>query len=381
MNSSTQRAVDENTDSCQPDRSERATASAWHLVGQIDPSEGTRHFPIHSDPFLVGRRMDVSLCLPSQTVSSVHAELTRRDGSLTVRDLNSTNGTYVNGIQVSDTHALLENDVVQFSDMAFRIVREETGPEIQSVTAMAGDRAVALIQFDKLMEGEGAIPFFQPIVRLLDLEVIGYEVLGRSSLFGLKKPCEMFQVAEQLDLQNELSQLFRRKGVRAGIQLDGQPNLFLNMHPLELASPGLIDTLCELRESCSKHPITLEIHEAAVTDVHSMSELKRALRDLDIGLAYDDFGAGQARLVEIVEVSPDYLKFDMQLIKKIHQAPASRQQMLATLVSMVRDLGITTIAECVEHDAEGTTCRQFGFDLAQGFLYGTPASVEHYRGG
>jgi EAL domain-containing protein (putative c-di-GMP-specific phosphodiesterase class I) len=86
-------------------------------------------------------------------------------------------------------------------------------------------------------------------------------------------------------------------------------------------------------------------------------------------------------LVELVEARPDYLKFDMRMIENIHQAPASRQRMLAALVTMVRDLGITTIAECVEHDAESEACRQLGFDLAQGFLYGKPASVEHYLGG
>ena len=85
--------------------------------------------------------------------------------------------------------------------------------------------------------------------------------------------------------------------------------------------------------------------------------------------------------MEIVEVPPDYLKFDMQLIKDIDQAPASRQQMLATLVKMVHDLGITTIAECIECEAESVACQQFGFDLGQGFFYGKPAPIEYYRSG
>lgn len=246
---------------------------------------------------------------------------------------------------------------------------------------MAGDRALTLIQFDKLMEGQGLVPFFQPIVRFQDFEVVGYEILGRSSLFGLKTPLQMFQLAEQLGLQGELSQLFRSEGVRAGIELKRQPNLFLNMHPLELNSSRLVDKIGALREISAAHPITLEIHEAAVTDVSSMRKLKDALRDLDIELAYDDFGAGQTRLVELVEVRPDYLKFDMRMIENIHQAPAPRQRMLEALVTMVHDLGITTIAECVENDAESEACRQLGFDLAQGFLYGKPASVEHYCGG
>jgi EAL domain-containing protein (putative c-di-GMP-specific phosphodiesterase class I) len=381
MSSSAQQTVDGNTDGIQSDRSSLAPASTWHLVGQIDPSEGTRHIPIHMDPFLIGRRNDSSLCLPSDTVSSMHAEITRAGGNLMVRDLHSTNGTYVNGLKVQDTCTLLENDVVQFSDMAFRIGREDACWNTQNITAMAGDRAMVLIQFEKLIEGQGLVPHFQPIVRLQNLEVMGYEVLGRSSLFGLKKPSEMFQVAEQLDLQNRLSQLIRQEGVRQGIELDGQVNLFLNVHPGEMVNSYIVDTLSELRKITATHPITLEIHEKVVTNVHSMRKLKSILRDLDIGLAYDDFGAGQARLVEIVEVPPDYLKFDMQLIKNIDQASASRQQMLQALVKMVHDLGIITIAECIEGEAESVACQQFGFDLAQGFFHGKPAPIEHYRSG
>jgi EAL domain-containing protein (putative c-di-GMP-specific phosphodiesterase class I) len=381
MSSSAQQIVDGSAAGIQPDRSSPAPPSTWHLVGQIDPSEGTRHIPIHMDPFFVGRRSESSLCLPSNSVSSVHAEITRAGGNLMVRDLHSTNGTYVNGLKVQDTCTLLENDVVQFSDMAFRIGREDACWNTQNITAMAGDRALALIQFEKLIEGQGLVPHFQPIVRLENLEVIGYEILGRSTLFGLKKPSEMFQIAEQLDLQSRLSQLIRQEGVRQGIELDRQVNLFLNVHPSEMASSSMIDTLGELRKITPSQPITLEIHEKVVTDVHSMRKLKSILRDLDIGLAYDDFGAGQARLVEIVEVPPDYLKFDMPLIKDIDQATASRQQMLQALVKMMHDLGITTIAECIEGEAEGVACQQLGFDLGQGFFYGKPAPIESYHSG
>ena len=46
-----------------------------------------------------------------------------------------------------------------------------------------------------------------------------------------------------------------------------------------------------------------------------------AFAELQIGLAYDDFGAGQARLVELVDVPPDYLKFDMKLVQNLQSAP------------------------------------------------------------
>ena len=69
---------------------------------------------------------------------------------------------------------------------------------------------------------------------------------------------------------------------------------------------------------------------------------------MQIGLAYDDFGAGQARLVELVEIRPDYLKFDMKLVQNIASASLERQRMLASLVKMVHELGITPLAEGIE---------------------------------
>jgi EAL domain-containing protein (putative c-di-GMP-specific phosphodiesterase class I) len=94
---------------------------------------------------------------------------------------------------------------------------------------------------------------------------------------------------------------------------------------------------------------------------------------MKIGLAYDDFGAGQARLVELVEVPPDYLKFDMKLVQKIASASLERQRMLASLVKMVHELGVAPLAEGIEEAGDHEVCRQMGFKLAQGFYYGYPS--------
>jgi EAL domain-containing protein (putative c-di-GMP-specific phosphodiesterase class I) len=101
------------------------------------------------------------------------------------------------------------------------------------------------------------------------------------------------------------------------------------------------------------------------------------LDDLDMRLAYDDFGAGQARLIELVEVPPHVLKFDLSLTQQIDKAPAQRQHMLASLVHMVSDLGIQPLAEGMETASEAATCVQLGFELNQGFYYGQPMPVEN----
>jgi EAL domain-containing protein (putative c-di-GMP-specific phosphodiesterase class I) len=92
---------------------------------------------------------------------------------------------------------------------------------------------------------------------------------------------------------------------------------------------------------------------------------------MQIGLAYDDFGAGQSRLQDLAEVAPDYLKFDMSLIRDIHLL-TQRQQIVAGLVRLSLDLGIQPLAEGIENSAEAEVCRQIGFTHAQGYYYGKP---------
>jgi EAL domain-containing protein (putative c-di-GMP-specific phosphodiesterase class I) len=78
----------------------------------------------------------------------------------------------------------------------------------------------------------------------------------------------------------------------------------------------------------------------------------------------------------LIEVPPDYLKFDITLIRNLEESQP-RQQLLASLVKLTRDLNILTVAEGVETAGEADACREVGFDLAQGFYFGRPAPAQH----
>lgn len=356
---------------------ERGTV--WCLTGHLNEGDSIREIPIRPLPFRIGRRNDLSLSLPCRTVSSVHAELFVDQDILRVRDLQSTNGTYVNGIRVAPSARLKEGDLVQFAAVVFRIGKQSADHASGTVDSDVCDRAMALVQFDRLLEQRAVVPFFQPIVDVRDLRVVGFEMLARSRLYGLTDPKRMFMAAAQLNLESELSRMMRSEGMRVGKSLAGSPNLFLNTHPMELAESGLIESIKEVREATPEQPITLEIHEAAVTSPAGMRELRAKLTALDVKLAYDDFGAGQARLAELVEVRPDYLKFDIHLIKDVHLAGKERQNLLKHLVRMVNDLGIVPLAEGVECREESDFCKDAGFQLGQGYYYGRPAPVQSKR--
>lgn len=109
-----------------------------------------------------------------------------------------------------------------------------------------------------------------------------------------------------------------------------------------------------------------------------MRELCAVLKDLNILLAFDDFGVGRARLVELGEVRPDFLKFDMKLTKNIETAPSSRQELVALFANMVNSLGIKTLAEGVETRECHDILVEMGFQLGQGFYYGRPCPISKY---
>lgn len=346
--------------------------TVWILasVGTQQPNALT---VVHPVPFSVGRKSGCSLQLPSKTVSSHHADLSIRDGQLVLIDRQSTNGTYVNGRRVTDIETLKADDLIQFADVAFRVRCDDHATASNTVAEDVCDQALALVQFDRLMERRLVTPFLQPIVTMDGLQTIGYEVLARSRMFGLESSAAMFGAAARLNMEVELSQMLRWEGIREGLLLPQPARIYVNTHPLELGQDGLIASMAQVRKLSAELPITLEIHEAAITSSTEMSELKKQLRDLDIKIAYDDFGAGQNRLAELCSAPPDVLKFDMGLVRDIDKAPPERIKVLSSLVEIVRDLGVEALAEGIENEAEAEVCASLGFTLAQGYYYGRPA--------
>jgi EAL domain-containing protein (putative c-di-GMP-specific phosphodiesterase class I) len=375
-----------------PDQKENTGSleGLWFLEGHVDDGERRWRVPIVTQPFFVGRRPGLGLTLLSDAVSGLHARIYETEAGLRVQDLASTNGTFLNRRRVSDA-AIQEGDVLHFADLEFRIGRED----VEDAASSGATLTVPLADLDlprrfaetgqhlmRLLRQGAVTLHFQPIIGLKDGATLGHEALGRGRLPELPaEPSDLFLVASSLGVEVQLSRLFRSKlrdfkdaGPKLGM-------VFLNTHPSELEDPETIDSLGRLQEDVAPMPIALEVHERfAASSPAFVASLRKRLREMGIGLAYDDFGVGQSRLVELSDSPPDYLKFDISLIRGIDQAPSSRQRVLASLVSAATDLGVRTIAEGVETPAEAATCAAIGFSHAQGFHFRRPRSVEEMAG-
>ena len=343
----------------------------WVLVGRFSGNTPTQ-VVLDPLPFVVGRRPDVSLTLARPTISGLHAEFYQTDHGLFLRDLGSTNGTFVNGERLAGSRLMEPGYLIQFADRPFQLTFDAAMPTDNTAAKNVCDHAFALVQFRTLIANSAVEAYYQPIIHLQSNEPLAYEVLARSRLQGLESAGEMFHAAEELDMHIALSQLVCRKGLETSWTFEKPPHLFLNTHPDEMSSPDFFDWLERVREIAPLQPLTIEIHEAAITDVAALSDLRKHLDELNMGLAFDDFGAGQARIAELAEIRPNHLKFDRRIITGLDIADASRRRFVQSLIHAVQDLGIMPLAEGVETAGELQVCRELGFETAQGYYLGRP---------
>ena len=353
----------------------------WYLEGFVDDSRHLRRVPVIALPFRIGRHPDQDLILDSNAVSGRHAELRAAGDGIELADLGSTNGTLLNGEPLTGVAPLREGDILQLATLEFRLGVLEPGRTealLGSTTEIGSTLPTLLVErtvrFRELLEQEAVAAHFQPIVGISDRRPMGFEMLGRSRLDSLPLGSwELFEIAAVVGAEAKLSRLFRRRGAAECRSMPERLVYFFNTHPAELREEGLLDSLRQLREDHPALRLVLEIHEAAITQPASMARLQRNLRDMGIGLAYDDFGAGQTRLGELAAAPPDFLKFDRTMIERIDGDAGSRARLLRALVSMAADLGIRCIAEGIERQEEADACAELGFELGQGFLFGAPA--------
>lgn len=360
-----------------------------YLEGHQCDNGAVYRIPLNSFPVLVGRESDLTVMLDSDNVSRQHAEIYLRQSLLMIRDLGSTNGTFVNHERINGDQALRTGDVIRFADVEFRLlnkndVRESLVSDSTETAFFVPDKQVNRLptgarHLERLLREKLIDPFFQPILSIEDEKIVGLELLGRGGHSELSElPVPLFNLADSLGCSIELSEIMREIGVLAWASsgLRSVP-LFLNTQPQELNQPQrLVDSLKKIRDDQPQLSLVLEIHEQAVTDLDTLQTLYRELQALDIDLAYDDFGAGQARLQEILSTPPYVVKFDISLVRDLDKAHEHQREMIGLLVKLVKKGQTCALAEGVSRPEELAVCRSLGFDMIQGFIYGKPVPLE-----
>jgi EAL domain-containing protein (putative c-di-GMP-specific phosphodiesterase class I) len=231
------------------------------------------------------------------------------------------------------------------------------------------------------IDGQFNIPIsmaFQPIVNTATKRVYAYEALVRG-IAG--EPA--LSVLSQINTDNRyfFDQAARVTAIRLASKLglpsgDQDTKLSINFMPNAVyrASTCIRATLEAARlYHLDPRRLIFEIAEAdQIVDRKHLMGIIEVYRTEGFTIALDDFGEGYAGLNHLIEIRPDVIKLDLNLIRNIDH-DAGRQAVVRATVSMCKELGIGVVAEGVETLEEWSCLEDLGVFLHQGYLFSRPA--------
>ena len=224
---------------------------------------------------------------------------------------------------------------------------------------------------------------YQPIVRLEDQSIAGFEALLRweHPRRGTIPPSDFIPIAESSGLIVQLG-LFVMQ--RAAEDLHdwqreiGDVPLFVsvNLSSRQLIRRDLVNDVSSVvaRANIKPRCFRLELTESLVMDnPEQTTHVLSRLSDLGIGLSLDDFGTGYSSLSYLTRFPFDTIKIDRSFVD---DASPKRGVLLKSMVSMAHELGLSVVAEGVSDESDALQLRQMGCEYVQSFAFGPPIPAE-----
>ena len=215
---------------------------------------------------------------------------------------------------------------------------------------------------------------FQPVCRLTDGGIMGYEALIRGPQgSALETPEALFAVAHQNDMDVELESLCLETIFARLPRAVAARRLFVNASATLLRHPIFLNSR-NLSAINKSHPdVVIEISEKEVVgDYATFRSILDALRGAKLKIAIDDAGSGYSGLETILYLRPDYIKVADSLVGSL-EADAIKREIITSLASIGRRIDATLIAEGIERAEEHRALVGLDIQYGQGFLLGRPS--------
>lgn len=230
-------------------------------------------------------------------------------------------------------------------------------------------------EFRRLINEELVTYHFQPIIDAKDGSVFAYEALMRVDLPTLHSPADVLRLAREENCLHEVERItfFRASSAYQTLENAGKvvPSalLFVNSIASQYLTPD------ELSEYSARYAsilprIVIEITEEEVLDPKAL-RIKQTIRGSSGAFALDDYGSGYSNERSLLELSPNYIKIDLSIIRDI-DTDANKRQIVSNTVSYAHQRGMKVVAEGLETADEVRTVLSLGIDLLQGFFLAMP---------
>jgi PAS domain S-box-containing protein len=213
----------------------------------------------------------------------------------------------------------------------------------------------------------------QPIVDLRSDTVIGGEALSRFTGPLIQGPDRWFADAADVGLGAELEMLAVRSALEEITLMPSGTYLSVNVSVATAVDQPLLELLTGAGMASDRIVVELTEH-SDVADYPLLHLALARLRALGVKIAIDDTGSGFASLSHILNLRPDIIKLDIELVRGIHLDPARRA--LATgLLAFAQQIGAALVAEGIETEHELSALRSIGVTHGQGYFLGRPAPL------
>ena len=238
------------------------------------------------------------------------------------------------------------------------------------------DEILVLERLQEILLREKVITAFQPILRMKEGTVMGFEALSRGPRgSGLEGADALFGAATDHNLLIELDRLCRRRALLSSGRIPSTAKIFVNTLPATIRDPqfrgkALIDFLDKAQVSPDR--IVIEITEKLVIDNYGLfRETMAYFTDLGMSFAVDDVGSGYSGLESIARLKPTFLKIDISLVRDVNVSPVN-QAMVKAIISLGRNIGASVIAEGIQTEEETLALKAMGVDYGQGHYLARP---------
>ena len=232
--------------------------------------------------------------------------------------------------------------------------------------------------FERLLQEELVTYHFQPICSARSGRIAAYEALMRVDLPTLHSPAQVMQLAHETGRLYEIeritvfhsSAIFQRMQAQGLFQSDAL--LFIN----SIANVSLTNE--DVEEYAQRYPELLKRLVVEITEQEDLDraclERKRNIPGFSGSFALDDYGSGYSNELNLLELSPRYIKIDISIVRGI-DTDRDKQQIVSNIVAYAHARSMQLIAEGIETEAQLRTVIGLGVDLLQGYYLSRPAAV------
>jgi diguanylate cyclase (GGDEF)-like protein/PAS domain S-box-containing protein len=293
------------------------------------------------------------------------------------------------GLALAEDQSRNTEEVLKDAELAMYHAKRIGGDRIEifkpAMRSRKTDRLTMESELRRAIEREEIKVLYQPIVRLEDRAIAGFEALARwdHPKLGRLSPAEFITTAEEIGLIADLGLFVLERTARqlaiwqAASRAREPIFASVNVSSRQLLRHDLIQDLRGVlsRSTLARGTFKLEITESLVMEnpEHAAQMLTR-IKELGVGLSLDDFGTGHSSLAYLQRFPFDTIKIDQSFVRTT--ARGTRPVILRSIIALAHDLGMEVVAEGAETDSDAVELYQMGCEYAQGFAFGEPMSAQ-----